>query len=101
MAVATWLVMVVMMVMMQSVHSHPMIQREISNPAFDSISQHLDPEGKHLSEDDSLEAVLLNYLYAKQMVERLRNSQDISDLTRKRSYWKQCAFNAVSCFGKK
>ncbi|XP_042220076.1 prohormone-1-like [Homarus americanus] len=62
----------------------------------------LDPAGNHLIDDDgSLDAVLINYLFAKQMVERLRNNADIKDLQRKRSYWKQCAFNAVSCFGKR
>ncbi|XP_069186629.1 prohormone-1-like isoform X1 [Procambarus clarkii] len=62
----------------------------------------LDPFGNHLVDDDgSLDAALINYLFAKQMVERLRNNADIKDLQRKRSYWKQCAFNAVSCFGKR
>ncbi|KAG7170004.1 allatostatin C1-like [Homarus americanus] len=54
-----------------------------------------------IDDDGSLDAVLINYLFAKQMVERLRNNADIKDLQRKRSYWKQCAFNAVSCFGKR
>lgn len=94
------LVMVVLAVVRQSA-AQPMPRREVVNPTFEGISQHFDPEGKHLSDEDSLEAMLLNYLYAKQVVERLRNSQDITDLQRKRSYWKQCAFNAVSCFGKK
>ncbi|XP_069186630.1 prohormone-1-like isoform X2 [Procambarus clarkii] len=54
-----------------------------------------------VDDDGSLDAALINYLFAKQMVERLRNNADIKDLQRKRSYWKQCAFNAVSCFGKR
>lgn len=54
-----------------------------------------------VDDDGSLDAALINYLFAKQMVERLRNSADVKDLQRKRSYWKQCAFNAVSCFGKR
>nr|WPR17728.1 allatostatin C [Penaeus vannamei] len=62
----------------------------------------LDPFGNHLVDDDgSLDTALINYLFAKQMVERLRNNADVRDLQRKRSYWKQCAFNAVSCFGKR
>ncbi|KAG8194921.1 hypothetical protein JTE90_021382 [Oedothorax gibbosus] len=51
--------------------------------------------------DGSPDNALLNYLFARQMVRRLRSNMDVSDLQRKRSYWKQCAFNAVSCFGKK
>ncbi|XP_043495425.1 allatostatin C-like [Polistes fuscatus] len=53
-----------------------------------------------VDEDGSIDAALINYLFTKQIVQRLRNQLDISDLQRKRSYWKQCAFNAVSCFGK-
>ncbi|XP_037798823.1 prohormone-1-like [Penaeus monodon] len=54
-----------------------------------------------VDDDGSLDTALINYLFAKQMVERLRNNVDVRDLQRKRSYWKQCAFNAVSCFGKR
>ncbi|GIY35301.1 hypothetical protein CDAR_1241 [Caerostris darwini] len=54
-----------------------------------------------VDDDGSLDNALLNYLFARQMVNRLRNNMDVTDLQRKRSYWKQCAFNAVSCFGKK
>ncbi|KAI4479913.1 hypothetical protein M0804_010652 [Polistes exclamans] len=53
-----------------------------------------------VDEDGSIDAALINYLFTKQIVQRLRNQLDIGDLQRKRSYWKQCAFNAVSCFGK-
>ncbi|XP_076315690.1 prohormone-1-like [Tachypleus tridentatus] len=52
-------------------------------------------------DDGSVDAALLDYLFARQMVQRLRNNLDISDLQKKRTYWKQCAFNAVSCFGRK
>ncbi|XP_067144743.1 prohormone-1-like [Centruroides vittatus] len=52
-------------------------------------------------DDGSPETAIMNYLFARQMVNRIRNNLDISDLQRKRSYWKQCAFNAVSCFGRK
>ncbi|XP_037090556.1 prohormone-1-like [Pollicipes pollicipes] len=45
------------------------------------------------------ETALLNYLYARQMLRRLRKNLDVSELQQKRSYWKQCSFNAVSCFG--
>jgi hypothetical protein len=51
-------------------------------------------------DDGSVETALLNYLFAKQIMSRLRNNADAQDLIKKRSYWKQCAFNAVSCFGK-
>ncbi|XP_046657620.1 allatostatin C-like [Daphnia pulicaria] len=51
-------------------------------------------------DDGSVETALLNYLFAKQIVARLRTNANPQDLMRKRSYWKQCAFNAVSCFGK-
>nr|KAF7423725.1 hypothetical protein H0235_009008 [Vespula pensylvanica] len=50
--------------------------------------------------DGTIDAALINYLFTKQIVKRLRNQLEIGDLQRKRSYWKQCAFNAVSCFGK-
>ncbi|KAG7205217.1 hypothetical protein KM043_018302 [Ampulex compressa] len=53
-----------------------------------------------VDDDGSIETALINYLFTKQIVKRLRNQLDIADLQRKRSYWKQCAFNAVSCFGK-
>ncbi|XP_046994941.1 prohormone-1-like [Schistocerca americana] len=53
-----------------------------------------------VDDDGSIETALINYLFAKQVVNRLRAQMDVSDLQRKRSYWKQCAFNAVSCFGK-
>ncbi|XP_017880014.1 prohormone-1 [Ceratina calcarata] len=53
-----------------------------------------------VDDDGSMETALINYLFTKQIVKRLRNQLDIGDLQRKRSYWKQCAFNAVSCFGK-
>ncbi|XP_047352890.1 prohormone-1-like isoform X1 [Vespa velutina] len=53
-----------------------------------------------VDDDGSIDAALINYLFTKQIVKRLRNQLDIGDLQRKRSYWKQCAFNAVSCFGK-
>ncbi|XP_020296756.1 allatostatin C-like [Pseudomyrmex gracilis] len=53
-----------------------------------------------IDDDGSIETALINYLFTKQIVKRLRNQMDIGDLLRKRSYWKQCAFNAVSCFGK-
>nr|UES72864.1 allatostatin-CCC [Carausius morosus] len=53
-----------------------------------------------VDDDGSIETALINYLFAKQVVNRLRSQMDVTDLQRKRSYWKQCAFNAVSCFGK-
>ncbi|XP_064094836.1 prohormone-1-like [Macrobrachium rosenbergii] len=70
--------------------------------SFPQGQQLMDPYGNHLVDDDgSLDAALINYLFAKVMVDRLRNNADVRDLQRKRSYWKQCAFNAVSCFGKR
>ncbi|XP_076647453.1 prohormone-1 isoform X2 [Halictus rubicundus] len=53
-----------------------------------------------VDDDSSVETALINYLFRKQIEKRLRNQLDVTDLQRKRSYWKQCAFNAVSCFGK-
>ncbi|XP_012282568.1 prohormone-1 [Orussus abietinus] len=53
-----------------------------------------------VDDDGSIETALINYLFTKQLVQRLHNRMDIGDLQRKRSYWRQCAFNAVSCFGK-
>uniref|UniRef100_A0ABD2XCI5 Allatostatin C n=1 Tax=Trichogramma kaykai TaxID=54128 RepID=A0ABD2XCI5_9HYME len=55
-------------------------------------------------EDDgssaAVERDLLNFLVGRRFVKRLRSQADIDDLQRKRNYWRQCAFNAVSCFGK-
>ncbi|XP_011695287.1 PREDICTED: prohormone-1-like [Wasmannia auropunctata] len=53
-----------------------------------------------VDDDGSIETALINYLFTKQIVKRLRDQLDVGDLQRKRNYWKQCAFNAVSCFGK-
>ncbi|XP_076369449.1 prohormone-1-like [Tachypleus tridentatus] len=64
--------------------------------------EQLYPSDLDLVEDDgTMDAALINYLFARQMMRRLNNNMDTSDLQRKRSYWKQCAFNAVSCFGRK
>ncbi|XP_044599628.1 prohormone-1-like [Cotesia glomerata] len=52
-----------------------------------------------VDDDGTMDTALINYLFTKQIVKRLRNQMDIGDLQRKRTYWKQCAFNAVSCFG--
>ncbi|XP_031783707.1 prohormone-1 isoform X1 [Nasonia vitripennis] len=51
-------------------------------------------------EGAAVERDLLNYLVGRRFVKRLRNQADVDDLQRKRNYWRQCAFNAVSCFGK-
>ncbi|XP_033342821.1 prohormone-1 isoform X2 [Megalopta genalis] len=53
-----------------------------------------------VDDDNSVEKALISYLFRKEIEKRLRNQLDATDLQRKRSYWKQCAFNAVSCFGK-
>ncbi|KAL2713179.1 prohormone-1 isoform X1 [Vespula squamosa] len=45
-------------------------------------------------------ALIDDDLFKKQIIKRIRNQLDVADLQRKRSYWKQCAFNVVSCFGK-
>jgi len=71
--------------------------------SFDRPTAHVDTVCYVLQlvdDDGSIETALINYLFAKQVVNRLRSQMDVSDLQRKRSYWKQCAFNAVSCFGK-
>ncbi|KAK8385054.1 hypothetical protein O3P69_012087 [Scylla paramamosain] len=72
-------------------------------PAFTAReAQVYEPYGNNLEEDGSLDAALINYLFAKQLVQRLRSPSEVSrESQRKRSYWKQCAFNAVSCFGKR
>jgi len=51
------------------------------------------------SEGTTLETRLLDILLARQLVNRER--QQLVDMVRKRTNWKQCAFNAVSCFGRK
>ncbi|RWS02599.1 prohormone-1-like protein, partial [Dinothrombium tinctorium] len=50
-------------------------------------------------EQTPVENILLNYLLARQLERRLP-SVEFQD-QKKRSYWKQCAFNAVTCFGRK
>ncbi|VVC39752.1 Hypothetical protein CINCED_3A006400 [Cinara cedri] len=50
-------------------------------------------------EDQALENALINYLFAKQMMTKIHARTDSIRAQKKRSYWKQCAFNAVSCFG--
>jgi len=52
-------------------------------------------------EGGTVEASILNYLYTKNMLQRMRQQLELADPVKKRNYWKQCAFNAVSCFGKK
>nr|XP_003699263.2 PREDICTED: prohormone-1 isoform X1 [Megachile rotundata] len=74
------------------------IQWSTALPAADK--ERLLNEVDLVDDDGSIETALINYLFTKQIVKRLRNQLDIGDLQRKRSYWKQCAFNAVSCFGK-
>lgn len=69
-------------------------------PATDKDKERLLNTVDLIDDDGSIETALINYLFTKQIVKRLRNQLDIGDLQRKRSYWKQCAFNAVSCFGK-
>lgn len=52
-----------------------------------------------------LENLLWNYLMAKQMAHQMQREQAeqaaVPDFQRKRSGWKQCSFNAVSCFGRR
>ncbi|XP_073971015.1 prohormone-1-like [Rhodnius prolixus] len=58
---------------------------------------------QELVEDDgSIDRAVIDYLYAKQLFNRLRAQAGAAEIQQgKRSYWKQCAFNAVSCFGQK
>merc|ERR1712136_62843 len=65
----------------------------------DLMSMVHDPEMGAV-DDGTVETALLNYLFAKQIMARLRTNSNPYDLIQKRSYWKQCTFNAVSCFGK-
>ncbi|CAB0014361.1 unnamed protein product [Nesidiocoris tenuis] len=58
---------------------------------------------KLVDEDGAIDpAAMMSNIFVQRMLNRMRAQQDFSDLQlqRKRSYWKQCAFNAVSCFGK-
>lgn len=52
-----------------------------------------------VDDNANVESAVLNYLFAKEFFNRMRRQVNVRDLQRKRSYWKQCAFNAVSCFG--
>lgn len=53
----------------------------------------------------SLDNMLWNYLLARQMSHQAQLQRGDGELTpemqRKRSGWKQCSFNAVSCFGRR
>ncbi|KAK7600794.1 hypothetical protein V9T40_008235 [Parthenolecanium corni] len=54
-----------------------------------------------VEDNGNLDNAILNYLFAKDFANRIRRQMDVRSLQvqGKRSYWKQCAFNAVSCFG--
>lgn len=41
-----------------------------------------------------------NSILLYKLLRRLGSQMSLGDLQRKRSYWKQCAFNAVACYGK-
>ncbi|KYN31907.1 Prohormone-1 [Trachymyrmex septentrionalis] len=53
-----------------------------------------------VDDDGSIDKALMNYLFTKQIVKRLRNQMNVNDLQRKRNFWRQCSLNAVACFGK-
>ncbi|XP_025207556.1 allatostatin C-like [Melanaphis sacchari] len=67
--------------------------REIEEPVVDDYTI------KTKNDDQNLEIALIDYLFAKQMMNKIRARTDSYRAQKKRSYWKQCAFNAVSCFG--
>ncbi|XP_046391265.1 prohormone-1-like [Ischnura elegans] len=71
--------------------------KTLPEPEKERIINDLD---QMVDDDGSIEMALIDYLLAKQIAKRLHEQLDVTDLQRKRSYWKQCAFNAVSCFGK-
>nr|ATQ64325.1 C-type allatostatin [Megabalanus volcano] len=71
------------------------LQKDVFSPHYEGEDHKLDV----MPDDGTAETALLNYLYARQMLRRLSNNLDVTELQRKRSYWKQCSFNAVSCFG--
>ncbi|XP_075237268.1 uncharacterized protein LOC142333711 isoform X2 [Lycorma delicatula] len=79
---------------------HPLRQGWLSNSAVPFQPRIRKAPAPLIDDDSSVDNALMNYLFAKEFVNRLRNQQSNADLQRKRSYWKQCAFNAVSCFGK-
>ncbi|KAK6619849.1 hypothetical protein RUM44_006248 [Polyplax serrata] len=56
---------------------------------------------RNLIEDPPRDLQLIKYLLRNELLSRQGNPFDWDEQQRKRSYWKQCAFNAVSCFGKK
>ncbi|XP_037090347.1 prohormone-1-like [Pollicipes pollicipes] len=72
------------------------LEKGITFPQFEGTG---DRQLDVMEDDGTAETALLNYLYARQMLRRLRKNLDVSELQQKRSYWKQCSFNAVSCFG--
>ncbi|UYV68584.1 hypothetical protein LAZ67_6000133 [Cordylochernes scorpioides] len=57
------------------------------------------PDMELVEDDGTFDTALLNYLFTRQLVKRLRSGLDVRDLQQKRAIWKQCAFNAVTCFG--
>ncbi|EEB17337.1 hypothetical protein Phum_PHUM462060 [Pediculus humanus corporis] len=55
-----------------------------------------------LVDDRPRDLQIFKYLLTNEILNRQQNLYDWdAEQQRKRSYWKQCAFNAVSCFGKK
>ncbi|CAL1264952.1 unnamed protein product [Larinioides sclopetarius] len=74
-----------------------------------TLSDMLDQEDKNIPsqyeaspDENTMRNALMYYLFSRQAFSGMHNRQT-SDSQRKRSsaYSKQCAFNAVSCFGKK
>lgn len=53
------------------------------------------------NDEQYVENALINYLLAKKMQYNYetRARDEATMGAQKKSYWKQCAFNAVSCFG--
>ncbi|XP_050546350.1 uncharacterized protein LOC126908383 [Daktulosphaira vitifoliae] len=54
---------------------------------------------KPKDDEQSLENALIKYLITRQIENLRARRTDMIRAQKKKSYWKQCAFNAVSCFG--
>ncbi|KAI5711373.1 prohormone-1-like [Diaphorina citri] len=94
-AIRTGFVLFFCMLLLVMISAHP-VAKSVGSDSFQT-----NEIGDIGPESEDMETQMMNYLVAQQLFSRLRNQMVNNDLQRKRSYWKQCAFNAVSCFGRK
>uniref|UniRef100_A0A8D9BI26 Prohormone-1 n=1 Tax=Cacopsylla melanoneura TaxID=428564 RepID=A0A8D9BI26_9HEMI len=95
-AIRTAFVMFFSMLLIAMLSAHPLVKSGGPDYQTNELGDMV-PES-----EEGIDNQMINYLVAQQLFSKLRNQMAAAnDLQRKRSYWKQCAFNAVSCFGRK